>query len=95
MVNYFDLKEDLTDNHLRYLNSNCDAEVILNLLSIELTKMNLRDLEPEKLFSALSQVYKKLIGSFAVVSIIAKKGLLAFRDTHGIKPLVFGKNKNY
>ena len=94
LVNYFDLKEDLTDNYLRYLNSNCDAEVILNLLAIELTKMNLRNLEPEKLFSALNKVYKKLIGSFAVVSVIAKKGLLAFRDTHGIKPLVFGKNKN-
>ena len=94
LVNYFDLKKNLIDNELRYLNSNCDAEVILNLLAIELTKMNLRDLEPEKLFSALSKIYKKMIGSFAIVCVIAKKGLLAFRDKNGIKPLVFGKNIN-
>lgn len=93
LVNYFDLKRNLVENELRYLNSNCDAEVILNLLSIELVKMNLRILEPEKLFSALKKVYRKLNGSFAVVSIIANKGLLAFRDKNGIKPLVFGKNK--
>ncbi len=96
LVNYFDLKRNLIENELRYFNSNCDAEVILNLLSIELIKMNLKNLEPENLFKALSEVYKKLIGSFAVVAIIAKKGLLAFRDKNGIKPLAFGKKgKNY
>jgi len=80
LVNYFDLKRNLIENELRYLNSNCDAEVILNLLSIELVKMNLKVLEPEKLFRALKKVYKQLNGSFAVVSIIANKGLLVFRD---------------
>lgn len=78
------------------MNSNCDAEVILNLLSVELTKLNLRELKPEQLFNALSKVYKQLVGSFAVVSIIAGKGLLAFRDSNGIKPLIYGsKNNNH
>jgi len=92
LVNFFDLKKDLIDNELRYLNSNCDAEVILNILSVELGKMNLKRLTPEKLFAALGHVYRKLIGSYAVVSIIANKGLLAFRDKNGIKPLVMGRN---
>jgi amidophosphoribosyltransferase len=94
LVNYFNLRKNLIDNDLRYLNSNCDAEVILNLLSVELTKLNLRKFEPEHLFSALSEVYKKLVGSFAVVSMIAGKGLLAFRDSNGIKPLVHGRKDN-
>lgn len=93
LVNYFDLRSMLTETELRYLNSNCDAEIILNLLSIELVKMNLRIFEPEKLFQALKKVYTQLNGSFAVVSIIANKGLLAFRDKHGIKPLVWGNDK--
>lgn len=93
LVNYFDLKKEVVEDKLRYLDSNCDAEVILNLLSIELVKMNLRNLEPEKLFKALTKVYKKLNGSFAVVSVIANNGFLAFRDRHGIKPLIFGRNK--
>jgi amidophosphoribosyltransferase len=92
LVNFFDLKKDLIENELRYLNSNCDAEVILNILSIELGKMNLKKLTPEKLFAALGHVYKKLIGSYAVVSIIANKGMLAFRDKNGIKPLIMGRN---
>lgn len=93
IVNYFDLRKQLIEHELRYLNSDCDAEVILNIMSVELSKMNPRELQPEKIFGALTRVYKKLTGSFAVVSIIAKHGLLAFRDKNGIKPLSCGKNR--
>jgi amidophosphoribosyltransferase len=93
LVNYYDLRKHLIENELHYLNSNCDAEIILNLLSIELMKIGVKQLEPQKIFSALAKVYGKLIGSFAAVCIIAQKGLLAFRDPHGIKPLVYGKNE--
>lgn len=92
LVNYFDLRKYLIENELHYLNSNCDAEIILNLLSIELMKTGAKQLEPHKIFRALTKVYGKLMGSFAVVSIIAQKGLLAFRDPYGIKPLVCGQS---
>lgn len=92
LVNFFDLKKTLIESDLRYLNSNCDAEVILNLLSVELNKMNPKRLTPEKVFTALGKIYKRLNGSYAVVSIIANRGFLAFRDKNGIKPLVFGRN---
>jgi len=92
LVNFFELKKDLVENQLRYLNSNCDAEVILNLLSVELSKRHLKRLMPDKIFSALARIYKKLMGSYAVVSLIANKGLLAFRDKNGIKPLMMGQN---
>jgi len=92
LVNFFDLKKDLIENQLRYLNSNCDAEVMLNLLSVELSRMNLKKLSAEKLFAAVRAMYRKMIGSYAVVSLLAGKGLLAFRDKHGIKPLIMGKN---
>jgi len=92
LVNFFELKKDLIENELRYLNSNCDAEVILNVLSVELTRMDLKKLSSDKLFAALRKVYERLNGSYAVVSIIANKGLLAFRDPKGIKPLAMGSN---
>jgi amidophosphoribosyltransferase len=92
LVNFFDLKKTLIESDLRYLNSNCDAEVILNLLSVELNKMNPKRLTPEKVFTVLGKIYKRLNGSYAVVSIIANRGFLAFRDKNGIKPLVFGRN---
>jgi len=92
LVNFFDLKKDLVENDLRYLNSDCDAEVILNVLSVELSRIDLKTLSAEKLFSALHRVYQKLSGSYAVVALIANKGLLAFRDRNGIKPLILGNN---
>lgn len=92
LVNYFDLRKDLIENEYRYINSKCDAEIILNLLSVELSKENLKKIKPDNFFTALKTVYEKIIGSFAVVSMIASRGLLAFRDAHGIKPLVYGKN---
>jgi amidophosphoribosyltransferase len=93
LVNYFDLRKEVIENNFRYLDSNCDAEVILNFLSIEMTRMKQMYFTPEKLFKALTRVYKKLVGSYAVASVIANKGLLAFRDPQGIKPLIFGRNK--
>jgi amidophosphoribosyltransferase len=92
LVNYFDLRDELTNDSLRYFNSNCDAEVILNLLSIELMKLHMKQIKPRMLFDALSHVFNKLTGSFAVVAIIAERGLLAFRDPLGIKPLIMGRN---
>jgi amidophosphoribosyltransferase len=94
LVNYFDLRKKLIDHEFRYLNSNCDAEVILHSLSIEMIRANMKRLEPAKLFNALKNLYKYLIGSFAVVAVIAERGLLAFRDKHGIKPLAFGTQKD-
>lgn len=94
LVNFFDLKNEIIEKENRYLNSNCDAEVILNLLSIELAKMDLKKFNPDILFTALIPVYKKLIGSFAAVCVIANKGLLAFRDKNGIKPLAFAQNES-
>jgi len=94
MVNYFDLKRDLIENELMFINSNCDAEVLLNLLSVELKKLASKNFTPEHIFTALGRLYKKIIGSFAVVAIIADKGFLAFRDKHGIKPLIFGRRED-
>lgn len=94
LVNYFDLRKQLATEDLRYFNSNCDVEVILNLLSVMLMRIHLRQLDPDRLFKALARVYKRLIGSYAVVAVIADRGLLAFRDPLGFKPLVFGRNEH-
>jgi amidophosphoribosyltransferase len=43
------------------------------------------------MFNAVTQVTKRVKGSYAVVSLIAGYGLLAFRDPFGIRPLCIGR----
>lgn len=91
LVNYAELKEEVTKDNSRYINTKSDSEILLNVLADEIAKAKRKNLSPSQLFRALDHVYKRLKGSYAVVCLIAGHGLLAFRDPFGIRPLVFGK----
>ncbi len=43
------------------------------------------------MFAALSAVYRRCRGGYAVVAMIIGHGIVGFRDPHGIRPLVIGK----
>jgi amidophosphoribosyltransferase len=49
------------------------------------------ELEPEQIFTAVTKTHQRLEGSYAVVSLIAGYGVLAFRDPYGIRPLIIGR----
>jgi len=92
VINYRELKTKLEEVELRYINTNCDAELILNVLAAELSRFDKFTID--NLFSAVNKTYDIIKGSYSVVAIIGGKGFLAFRDPHGIKPLIFGKKEN-
>jgi len=48
----------------------------------------------KQLCSAVQHVYSRMQGSYSIVSVVIGKGLVAFRDPHGIRPLVWGERKN-
>jgi amidophosphoribosyltransferase len=76
----------------RHINTNSDTEVLLNVLADELQKeTNSAALDESAMFNAVTQVTKRVKGSYAVVSLIAGYGLLAFRDPFGIRPLCIGR----
>jgi amidophosphoribosyltransferase len=91
LVNYFELKEDLFRRNFRHLNSSCDVEALMNVFADELLKESLEKFRPQMVFNAVGRVFKRALGSYAVVAIIAGRGMVAFRDPHGIKPLVMGR----
>jgi amidophosphoribosyltransferase len=91
LTNTIELAEVLTREDLRHLNTSSDSEVLLNVLASELSRVKTPRASAADIFSALSTVYRRIRGGFAVVSMIVGHGLLGFRDPHGIRPLVLGK----
>jgi amidophosphoribosyltransferase len=72
--------------------SDCDAELILNELAAQLAQQG--EFSVDNLFHAVSETFDAVQGSYSVVSVSGKNGMLAFRDPHGFKPLIFGKSAN-
>lgn len=94
LTNADDLREQLFQDDLRHLNTTSDSEILLNVLAHEVYKVlgdDKYELSPDDLFTALEGVYKRVSGGFAVVASIVGFGLIAFRDKHAIRPLVYGE----
>lgn len=85
------LKNDLFRAALRHLNTDSDSEVLLNVFAHELHKLKKLHINQEDIFTAVRGVHKRCRGAYAAVAMITDVGILAFRDPHGIRPLVFGK----
>jgi amidophosphoribosyltransferase len=94
LVNTPELQRELFQDDLRHVNTSSDSEVLLNVLAHELTlSAKGPRLDPESIFSAVAGVHRRAKGAYAIVAMIAGYGLLAFRDPHGIRPLVIGKHE--
>ena len=91
LTNYEELAELLIRDDRRHLSTNSDSEVLLNVFAHELqTRVN-GSPTPENRFDAIDAVHRRCRGGYAVVALIVGFGIVAFRDTHGIRPLVLGE----
>src|SRR5574340_562192 len=91
LTNAEELKRQLFVDDPRHVNTNSDSEVLLNVLAHELqAKSKGLRLDVPTIFAAVSGVHQRCRGAYAVVAMIAGYGLLAFRDSYGIRPLVVG-----
>jgi len=92
LTNVRELNQELFHVDRRHLNTSSDTELLLNVLATELQgQISGLTLEPDQVFDAVASLHERIKGSYAVVSIIAGHGLLAFRDPFGIRPLVLGR----
>ena len=94
LTNGEELKRELFNVDARHINTNSDSEVLLNVFALELERAAQGvKLTPEKIFTAVRGVHQRCRGAYAVLAMIAGYGLVAFRDPHGIRPMVYGRNE--
>ncbi|MDG1096797.1 MAG: amidophosphoribosyltransferase [Methylophilaceae bacterium] len=92
LTNSEELKLEIFKQDLRHINTTSDSEVLLNVLAHEIEKTSKSAvLNNDMVFDAVANLHRRCKGAYAVVAMIADFGLLAFRDPHGIRPLVIGK----
>ncbi len=93
LTNIEELKKQLFLDDQRHINTDSDSEILLNIFAHELQRLGKRRIDADDVFKAVSAVHKRCRGAYAVVVMIAGFGVLAFRDPHGIRPLVYGERK--
>lgn len=97
LTNYQDLANEIRYQQFRHLNSSLDSEALLLLLADNLAIGSYADDDDELFFqqlcTAVKNIFARADGSYSVVSLVIGKGLVAFRDPHGIRPLVFGERE--
>ena len=92
LTNTRELTADLFHVDRRHLNSDSDTELLVNVLANELQSIvSGPDLDADDVFTAVSRVHERVEGSYAAIALIAGRGLLAFRDPFGIRPLTLGR----
>ncbi len=92
LINTETLRQDVFAEDRRNINTDSDSEVLLNVFAHELDCQ--RTLSPETAIRAVAGVHRRVKGGYAVVSVVLGLGLVAFRDPHGIRPLVLGKREH-
>lgn len=96
LVNQEQLAKELKFKQHRHLNTSNDTEVLLNLFAdgFELTKQATGAISFfEQICTSVAAIQKKMEGAYSVVSVVVGKGLIAFRDPYGIRPLVYGRRE--
>lgn len=93
LTNADKLSEDLFKTDLRHVNTDSDSEVLLNVFAHELQLQGKLKPTADDIFAAVTGVHNRVSGGYAIVSLIASYGLVAFRDPNGIRPLVYGSRE--
>jgi len=96
LVNTEELRTLVRQKYNRHINTGSDSEVLLNVFAEALTsqiqgkgKPDVNDM-PALIFAAMEDVMTTCKGGYAGMYLINGVGIVAFRDPHGIRPLVFG-----
>jgi len=93
LTNREDLSKELIEKNLRYLSTDSDSEVLLNVFAHELQRQGTSKPTEKEIFKAVKATHKRVRGAYAVIFMINGVGIVGFRDPFGIRPLIFGSKE--
>jgi amidophosphoribosyltransferase len=97
LSNYEELAEEICSKQHRHLNSSLDSEALLLIFADQLSSVSNQDNDEvffEQLCKTIAYIFEKIEGAYSIVSVVIGKGLVAFRDPYGIRPLVWGNRED-
>ena len=93
LTNARELAGEMRQRDRRYLNTDSDSELLLNVFAHELLRTSRRSMDADAVFRAVRGVHKRCKGAYSAVCLILGFGLVAFRDPYGIRPMVVGRRE--
>lgn len=94
LTNKEEISQTLTEKNLRFLSTDSDSEVLLNVFAHELQKQGISTPSEKEIFHAVKATHKRVRGAYSVIFMINGVGVVGFRDPFGIRPLIFGSREN-
>ncbi len=94
ITNFKEMNRALYEDYHVLPTSTNDLEILLYTFAAELRQKDLKHLEVQDIFDAVKVTQQKIEGAYAVITVIANHGLLAFMDPNGIRPLILGKKED-
>lgn len=97
LVNQYELMDELSHKGGRHLNTTVDVEVILHVFAGKLEELRNSNCNGDffdHICQATQEVFKRVRGAYSVICMVIGKGMIVFRDPHGIRPLTKGVRKS-
>ena len=94
LTNKEEISQILINKNLRFLSTDSDSEVLLNVFAHELQNQGTSSLTQKEIFLAVRATHRRVRGAYSVIFMINGVGIVGFRDPFGIRPLIYGSREN-